>query len=627
MDNLPCRHCQRLGPRSVTRILQLVRDHNATTVYCNRQCLAADGPRRFALYRASLDERSARNVGPRVDAPLTLLAQEGALGRGVKRVRPLRGSGSFAPNHGKACPAPLWAHQEHRNLAFTSIPHWGRSLASRLQVRPSAAAATVGVIAASVLAGLAYCWSSLSLHRSFHSNGWDLGLIDQVIWNSAHGRPFAYSFREMSYLGDHFQPFALVLSPVNWLFPGPEALLILQAVVLSAAAVPLFFAARRLAGSPPAAGLAGAYLLSLGVARAVAFDFHVEAFAPLFAFLALLALTHEQKLAFVASCCLLLTLKEDSALLAVCLAWVAWFAFGWRRVAALTAAVSLTYGGLVTAVVIPHFRGPGLNPLRERYGYLGDSLPEIGLHAFSRAHLVAEQLIRPETAFAVALVLLAFAGLPLLVPRLLPPLVIIAGLPLLSQQPQQSNLDLHYLLVPTVGAAILAAIALRVVARGECGWAQRNVDVRLFGGALVAVAAALFLYKSPLPPGLAAEWDRFDIDRHAAVSQSFVDTIPADAVVSAQSPFVPHLAERRHIFEFPRVADAEFVLLDKYGPIPFDDYAAGYSACLGALKTMGFDLVREQEGISLWRRTRPAEAVPNLPPACAGQDQTASTRN
>src|SRR5688572_2204429 len=48
------------------------------------------------------------------------------------------------------------------------------------------------------LSGLfAAYWSicSLLIHRSFHSNGWDLGLIHQVVWNSANGRLFHYSFR------------------------------------------------------------------------------------------------------------------------------------------------------------------------------------------------------------------------------------------------------------------------------------------------------------------------------------------------------------------------------------------------------------------------------------------------
>ena len=77
---------------------------------------------------------------------------------------------------------------------------------------------------------------SLLIHRSFHSNGWDLGLIDQVLWNSAHGRLFEDSFRAISYAGDHWQPFLLVLVPLKWLHSGPEGLMVTQVVVLAAAA-------------------------------------------------------------------------------------------------------------------------------------------------------------------------------------------------------------------------------------------------------------------------------------------------------------------------------------------------------------------------------------------------------
>ena len=75
-----------------------------------------------------------------------------------------------------------------------------------------------------------------------------------------------------------------------------------------------------------------------------------------------------------------------------------------------------------------------------------------------------------------------------------------------------------------------------------------------------------------------------------------------------------------HIYQLPRVLDAEIVLLDYEGPISADDLAAGYDGCLAALPRLGFDQVDYEDGISLWLKVRPAESVPEAPLACSGQD-------
>lgn len=486
-------------------------------------------------------------------------------------------------------------------------------------------AIAVGVLTSLIAGYWAVC--SLLIHRSFHSNGWDLGLIDQVLWNSAHGRLFEYSFRDISFAGDHWQPFLLVLVPLKWLGSGPELLLIVQAIVLAAAAIPLYAAART-AGGGGAGALAGAYLIGLGVARAVSFDFHIEAFAPLLAFTALWALAQGWRVVFIAAALLILALKEDGALLALALCWIAWFAFRERKPAAAVAVAAMVYALLVTSVIIPHFRGADLNPFAERYGYLGESPAEALWGIVAHPDLVMRQLARSEVIQAIAIVLASSALLPLLVPRLLPPLAVVTLLPLLSKEPAQGSLELQYLLVPSTVALLIAAVALRDRAwerplltlgpRWLAAWFARNGD-RFWPAALLGAAALLWLLRSPLPPSFAAELDRFDVDHHASVARGFVREVPPDAIVSVQSPFVPHLSERQRIYQFPRVLDAEVVLLDDYGPVPVDDLAAGYADCLAALPRLGFDEVRRDDGISLWRKARPAESVPDVPVACSGQ--------
>ncbi len=472
-------------------------------------------------------------------------------------------------------------------------------------------AIALGLVAAAAAAYLTVF--GLLLHYSFHSYGWDLGIFDQLLWNTAHGRPFEYSFRDISYLGDHWQPALLLLAPLAWLGAGPAPLLVVQGLVFGAAAIPLFAAARRLAAPGPAWLATGAYLLGLAQARAATYDFHLEAFAPLLAFTALWALASGRPAVFLAAALAILLLKEDAVLLTLALCWVAWFAFGLRREAWMTGAFALVYGALVSLVLMPAFLGHDSNPLLERYGYLGDSAAEILFTALTRPDLLIDHLAHPSSGEAAFLLLLGVGFLPLLAPRLWPPLALLILVPLLSQQEQQRTLTLHYMVVPATFAMVVSVVALRcdVPQRVWRAAAAKAAGLSVLSARLAAPAAmfalalGVFAWKSPLPPSFAVELDRYHVDRHSRIARSFLDMIPSAVPVSAQATYVPHLSQREDIYEFPRVLNAEYVLLDRARPVPDYDQPR-FKECQDALPRLGFDLIRQEDGIALWQRTRPA---------------------
>src|SRR6185436_15517064 len=206
--------------------------------------------------------------------------------------------------------------------------------------------------------------------------------------------------------------------PLEWLTGGPEPMLVVQAVAFAVAAVPLYAASRGVGCTAwQASAISLSYLLSLGVAQAVSYDFHVEAFVPLFAFTALWGLVKGSGPLFLASTLALLTLKEDGALLALALCWVAWFAFGQRGFAVAAAMAAVVYMVLATYFIIPHFRGDDLNPFIERYGYLGASPGAVLVGILLHPTVVLSQLARPETIGAAFIVFASAALLPLAVPR------------------------------------------------------------------------------------------------------------------------------------------------------------------------------------------------------------------
>ncbi len=480
-------------------------------------------------------------------------------------------------------------------------------------VHASAHVIALGLVVGVAAAYFAAC--SLLIHYSFHSFGWDLGLFDQLLWNLFHGNGWEYSFREMSYLGDHFQPLLLLLVPLVSLDMGPAPLLVVQAIALTGAAIPLFASVRALSGERAAWLLTGTYLLSLPVLRTVNYDFHVEAFIPLVAFAALWGLVTRQRVAFAVGCVVLLTVKEDTALLVLALCWLAWLGFKRPVLAAVLATSAIGYAAFVSLLLMPHYLGNGTNPMTERYGYLGDTTSEILVSALTRPDLLIGHLARWEAPGAATLILAGVGFVALARPLLVLPLVILVAVPMLAIHPEQSSLDIHYGITPMVFALCVAVVVLPQaedwVRRVLDGMANKSVGIAMVRERHQALlraellpfiaALAIFVVGSPLPPSLGTYFDRFWVDEHSRAAQSFVDEVPEGVRISAQATFVPHLARRRDIYEFPRVVNATYVLLDDERRVPYYD-APGFGACESELPGLGFDLVREDHGIRMYRR-------------------------
>src|SRR6476619_4161419 len=130
-------------------------------------------------------------------------------------------------------------------------------------------------------------------HRHFGSS-LDLGIFDQAVWHlSRFERPFS-SVKGYSIFGDHFHPIIALFVPFYWVFPGPEALIVAQAVLFAASIVPVFVFLRRRFALGPSVALCVAYGLFWGLQRAALFDVHEFAFAPLFVAGAILAIDRRQ---------------------------------------------------------------------------------------------------------------------------------------------------------------------------------------------------------------------------------------------------------------------------------------------------------------------------------------------
>jgi len=69
------------------------------------------------------------------------------------------------------------------------------------------------LVMAMLFYALVFFYFTAQRHAHFNSNGFDLGIQDQVVWNTAHGRWYQSSLEVTNYLGDHFKPLVALLAP------------------------------------------------------------------------------------------------------------------------------------------------------------------------------------------------------------------------------------------------------------------------------------------------------------------------------------------------------------------------------------------------------------------------------
>ncbi len=219
-------------------------------------------------------------------------------------------------------------------------------------------------------------------YETFQATAFDLGNMDQVLWNTIHGRLFQFTNQAIDYYGPptrlaiHFEPIILPLSLLYLFHADPRILLVFQTLVLVTGAVPVFLLTRKyLPGWPLlAAIMAGAYLITPGLLGLNIFDFHPIALATPLLLYAVLALEYKRYIWFIIACILAAACKEDVPLAVAGLGILVIWKYKLPRLGAVLIVGGLLWSLIAFKVVIPHFY-PGLqaNNFWYRYEELGSS--------------------------------------------------------------------------------------------------------------------------------------------------------------------------------------------------------------------------------------------------------------
>ncbi len=488
---------------------------------------------------------------------------------------------------------------------------------------------SLGVVVAMVIAyTVVLTLYTFGLHDTFATHAEDLGIMDQALWNTAHGH-FLYE-TICNPIGDlncqggvirfaiHFEPILIPIALLYLIAPQVKLLLFLQVVVVASGAFPAYLLAVRRLGHPLWGILfAALFLVYPPLTAAVVDDFHPEAFAATILLWAFYCLAARRYRALIVWLALALLCKETMALDVIGIGL--FVALVHRRVrlgAGIVAMGALTLG---LALILMHVYSPlGHSPVVGRFSGLShapvSTLLAMAHDSARRSYLV--KLLGPLGFLPLLSPWIAVIALPSLALNLL------SSDPLMYSGLYQYNTDIAAVFIAaSVDAMVWVA---PIVSRGMRLARERLRTSHAPGWLAPLVRPQVVIAIALIPAlliGLGGQASRIYqqltvrhiwpvVTQHDRLGASIAAEIPAGASVSAQSTLAPHLSQRMSIYQFPSGAgDADYVFLDvttgNFYPFTSpSDYVVAVQRCLNA---GGYRIADARDGYLLLRRISNAQ--------------------
>jgi len=425
-----------------------------------------------------------------------------------------------------------------------------------------------------------YCLISIYNHAHYRTFAFDLGIKNQVIWDYAHLRMNYNSLMpelhgEINVLANHFEPILFIIAPLYYIF-GSYTLLVVQIGAILLGGWGVYKYVLEISGDRLFATFGMAMFYAMwGILGALSFDFHTNVVAAVMVPWLFYFVQKKNRLGALLFLTLILLCKENMAL------WMVFVGMGialhfarhkaQRNQGILIAAVSAIYFVVVMKFAMPFFADGKMEYLHFKYSALGSGWKEALQTVFTRPGYVVELLFRnhvttgdpafnEQAKWQTHVFVFLSGGIFLLFrPQFLVMLIPIYAQKMFSDDPAKWSVFQQYSIefVPIIVLATFTVLNK-----------SKTPVVKVLAGALMFLAAFdtskefAGLWK-PLPYGKVMT--NFYQPSHYQREITKLDVydvlkdLPPKASVSATFYLVPHIANRKTIYQFPEIKDAEYV--------------------------------------------------------------------
>lgn len=461
------------------------------------------------------------------------------------------------------------------------------------------------VLVLMVLAYFTYfSFFSILRHRSFNSEQYDLGIMDQTIYNSAHGRLFQLTdpvgFKTISRFAIHADFFLVLLSPLYLIFNGVEILLIFQTAAIGLGAIGVYLISKKILNSPLISlTLAFCYLLYPALQWSNIFDFHAVTLSTTFIlFMYFFALEHRYKLAIIFFILAILT-KEQVGITLALMGLIFLKKSDGKRFGFIVITIGTLWFIFSVWFLIPHFRREDHFAV-QRFSDFGSTSTNIVLGVLTKPRVVIPKIINSQAVDYVKQLLSPLFYTPVASPEILilatPELLI----NFLSNESNMKGIIHHYTSVLTPFIFIAAIYGIKRL--GKIKYINEKVVVF----ALVLSASYGALNYSPLPFSKWAELRPFAFNRddYKNVGRWKNELQDETIIVSASGGLYPHFSHRKTIIRLSEnYTQADYVVLFKDQAI--SDWFNGpgsLKAYNSLVNDANFSLVEKKDRLEVYKK-------------------------
>lgn len=437
-----------------------------------------------------------------------------------------------------------------------------------------------------LLFAIIYSMLSLVNHYLFRTFALDLGAYTNALYDYVH---FQFNdsrvFKPVSenLLADHFDIYLILFSPFSLLF-GTYTLLIIQilAILFGGWGVYKYFSSEEFRSSIAISAVIW-YFSFFGVFTALAFDYHSNVVAATLVPWFFYAIK-KRKIGWSFLVMIFILISKENIPL-----WMAFISLGlvfeyWKDIKIRNTLLgfflfSAFYFVLVTGFIMPAFANNNSYP-HFHYSFLGTNAKEALVFLLSHPlesiqTLFVNHIGDPDADF----IKLEFYSY-----------LLISGFFLLFKKPQyilmlipiffQKMFHDKYIIWSTNGQysiefAVIMVFGIFMIINEikSDKWrkillysiviANVGITFRVMDNPIVHLGRAqIRIYKA----------DHYSRDFDVKAMHYEVNKIPKTAIISAQSPFVPHLSLRDHIYQFPMIDNAEYIIFSlEESPYPLSD--------------------------------------------------------
>jgi uncharacterized membrane protein len=493
-----------------------------------------------------------------------------------------------------------------------------------LWLKPRAVSTRSAVVLLCVMAAvffLVFTMMTFGKYSAYSLRMYDFGLMDQAIWNTAHGRLLEVTqpdapFGNMSRLSTHVEVIYLAFAALYWFVSDPRVLFAVQTLFVCAAIVLVFLIARMVLASPKKAlAVALAAALYPALQFMTLFDFHGDVLSIPFFLLSYLGYLRKKEWMFWSGLVLALFCKEYAGLAAAGYGFALMAAHrDWKR-GAMVSIVGAAYFLAAFYTVVPLFNNGSESTITsQNYREVGGESGLGGMLVFAVSHPFAMLVEMKTMQNAESLFYLFF---PLAFLPFLSPMFLLGAVPVIFKD-MLYGMDIgnHHLAcgMPFIFISFIYGIRRceKIIENQQYKRLFTAIGIPLLLICVTSIMASFFYGPSPLGHQFWRGRAMYTATGHARACDAVIKNIPESARVSATDNLVSHLTHRQYCYVFPAplsflprsmLRRVDYLCVDttfRQGLVWGDSSFTNQT--LPLIRSMGFESIMENDGVFLYKR-------------------------